>query len=223
MHDDRRERQRVAANIGAVVLAFCRERLRQGGRFHMQELVDYVREHELVTAPESAGRILRLLRRAGTVDVELVERSSSLYEVRGVGNPKSAHLARGFVGGAPDNGAPKGLFGDMAPAKGPGQGPRHRRGEGALSMAIPNGELNPNKPIVREVRQEWHKFVALLMFKHDQTKVRISGKDIERFMQAEKKNITIRAADDFIELALVDDAEALRLANEEGGLPCGSN
>lgn len=110
MHDDPRERQRVASNIGAVVLAFCRERLRQGGRFHMQELNAYVQKHH-ESAPASADRILRQLRAEGLVKYEVLNRSESLYQLK----KTTETPPRGVVGGVP-----RGLFGDDAPAKGRG-------------------------------------------------------------------------------------------------------
>lgn len=115
MHDDRRERQRVAANIGAVVLAFCCERLRIGGQFHMQELNEWVQAKH-PSAPASADRILRQLRSEGKVAYEVLNRSESLYQLKevmpdgeGQVRPSPArHVKtppRGDVGGVP-----RGLF-----------------------------------------------------------------------------------------------------------------
>lgn len=110
MHDAPHERQRVAANIGAVVLAFCIERLRQGGQFHMAELNAYVQKHH-ESAPASADRILRQLRAEGKVAYEVLNRSESLYQLK----KTTETPPRGDVGGVP-----RGLFGDEAPAKGRG-------------------------------------------------------------------------------------------------------
>lgn len=117
MHDDRHERQRVAANIGAVVLAFCKERLEaKRADFHMHELTAYVQARH-ASAPASADRILRLLREARLVDYEVKDRSRSLYRLLRAAEVPSAPPAprRPDVGGGPS-----GLFGDEAPAKGRG-------------------------------------------------------------------------------------------------------
>lgn len=72
---------RVRSVIAAIVLAFCRSRI--GREFHAQELRDYVaRVHP--TAPASADRILRDLRKRGLVAYVLVSRRRSLYRVEGV-------------------------------------------------------------------------------------------------------------------------------------------
>lgn len=110
-------------------MAFCRERLRQGGRFHMQELNEYVQQHH-ESAPASADRILRQLRSEGRVAYEVLSRSESLYVVKGVmpdgaGAARPPHAGnvktppRGVVGGVP-----RGLFDGPAwgEVKGEGRG-----------------------------------------------------------------------------------------------------
>jgi hypothetical protein len=68
---------RVAARIGAAVLEFCG----RTSQFHMADLAAFVEGRIGSVAPDSAGRILRQLRRAGTVNYRVVDRSASLYEI----------------------------------------------------------------------------------------------------------------------------------------------
>jgi len=81
---------RVRHSVAASIVAFL-ERVGVGGRFHAEELREHVRaEHP--TAPASADRVLRDLRRRGRIDYVLVSRSASLYEVRAVGRPTQGAL-----------------------------------------------------------------------------------------------------------------------------------
>lgn len=87
-YDARAEQQanlaRVNRNIAGIVTAFCRERLHEGREeFRMAELTTFVNERS-ATAPDSAGRILRDLRRNRVVDYTVVNRAQSLYKVTGV-------------------------------------------------------------------------------------------------------------------------------------------
>lgn len=84
-----------------------------------------------------------------------------------------------------------------------------------------NGELNPNHAATRAARENWHKIAAMLMRKMGKTEVVISLEEIANFTAdaSQAKNITIRFDDNIgIELKLVDDEEAGRLAREQGGL-----
>lgn len=80
-------------------------------------------------------------------------------------------------------------------------------------------ELNPDHPVTKEVREQWHKFCALVMFKAGLSKVSITVKDIEEFARSKRTNIVSHVKNEVIELSLVDDKEAERLARKEGGLP----
>lgn len=72
---------RVSAKIGPVVRAFCRWRWRVGRvDFHMAELTAFVRDRSAI-APDSPGRILRMLRRAKQIDYVVVSRRDSLYRL----------------------------------------------------------------------------------------------------------------------------------------------
>lgn len=77
--------------------------------------------------------------------------------------------------------------------------------------------LNPNHPSVIAVHDHWHKIAALLMIQMGKTKTIITPQEIERL---DGCNICIRFDDSKgIELFIVDDEEAVRLARKEGGLP----
>lgn len=75
---------RVGHNIAGLVADFCRSRFREGSaEFHMSDLTTYVNARSLI-APDSAGRILRDLRRRRVLSYEVVSRSQSLYRITGV-------------------------------------------------------------------------------------------------------------------------------------------
>lgn len=70
---------RVTSAIGKAVLAFCR--LHQ--TFHAAELQAHV-SGECSTAPASADRVLRELRKRGLVSYRVLNRAESLYQITGV-------------------------------------------------------------------------------------------------------------------------------------------
>ena len=70
--------QRVALNLNEAILAFFRER--QGLRFTATELRQYVQHHNFGTAPSSADRVMRNLRKAGRINYVVVNRAKSLYQ-----------------------------------------------------------------------------------------------------------------------------------------------
>lgn len=80
-------------------------------------------------------------------------------------------------------------------------------------------ELNPNHPVTIELREQWHKLCAILLFKSGATEVQITADDIERFANSVLTNITIHPEGDVLTLALVSSTEAARLAREGRGLP----
>jgi hypothetical protein len=67
--------ERVQERLVAAVLEFCRP----GRQFHMAELNDYCGERVGNLAPDSPGRILRLLRQAGKVKYRVIDRRNSEY------------------------------------------------------------------------------------------------------------------------------------------------
>ena len=74
--------ERVSERIAALVVEFCSRALESGQpQFHMEELTLYVYEKVKVSAPDSAGRILRDLRQRGVLNYRVLSRSKSLYEV----------------------------------------------------------------------------------------------------------------------------------------------
>ena len=75
MSSDHQERARVRSRIGSLIREFCR----LNPTFHMEDLTLYV-QARIKVAPDSPGRILRLLRQQG-LKVELVSRRGSLYRV----------------------------------------------------------------------------------------------------------------------------------------------
>lgn len=80
-------------------------------------------------------------------------------------------------------------------------------------------ERNPNHPVTRAVREEWHKVAALLMFKFGVTDVTITLADIENWTKFDRMNIVLHEHRDSLEVRLVTDAEATQLAAKAGGLP----
>jgi hypothetical protein len=83
----------------------------------------------------------------------------------------------------------------------------------------PRNELNPNHPVTVEIREQWHKLLAVLMHKFGLTEVEITVDDLLTLEKSGLMNITAHPKGDVITLRLVSDAEAARLAREEGGLP----
>lgn len=71
--------RKAEQRIGPAVLEFCRLRLFDS--FHMDELARFVRARTGCAAPDSAGRILRLLRRRRMVDYQVTSRAKSLYTI----------------------------------------------------------------------------------------------------------------------------------------------
>jgi len=80
-------------------------------------------------------------------------------------------------------------------------------------------ELNPNHPVTQSMSNQWHKIVALLMRKFNQSHVELSEGEVMAFAESGAGAVTIRERDGAIHLDLVSWEEAERLAREEGGLP----
>lgn len=70
---------RVKSRIADLVEAFVNE-VGAGHPFRMAALLAWIAERAQV-APDSPGRILRLLKREGRINYRIVNRSQSLYEV----------------------------------------------------------------------------------------------------------------------------------------------
>ncbi len=71
------ERERVRRRISTTVRDFVRGR----ATFNAAELAAHVETMHPGSAPDSAGRILRLLRREGAIAYTVVDRGRSLYRV----------------------------------------------------------------------------------------------------------------------------------------------
>lgn len=78
-------------------------------------------------------------------------------------------------------------------------------------------EINPNHPVSRMMRDQWHKVVALLMTKQRVNEVVITPDDI-RALPADPA-IAVHEQADGLHIILLDGAVAERLARREGGLP----
>lgn len=76
-----RELARVDDAVRSWVLSFCRQHLFD--TFRMGDLTAFVQVRTRC-APDSPGRILRLLRKAGIIRYELVSRRESLYVITAI-------------------------------------------------------------------------------------------------------------------------------------------
>lgn len=77
------EAERVAGAIGGTILRWAAARARRGAlEFHMEELREHVGDSR---APDSPGRILRLLRQKKILDYRVVNRARSLYCLVNIG------------------------------------------------------------------------------------------------------------------------------------------
>lgn len=78
------ELERVSDHLAEFIATWCRRRLAAGrAHFHGAELGEDVKK-ALGSAPESAARVLRVLRGKGRVAYRVVNRAQSLYELLGV-------------------------------------------------------------------------------------------------------------------------------------------
>ena len=90
-----------------------------------------------------------------------------------------------------------------------------------MSGYEPVRKLNPNHPVTQFMDTEWAKIVALLMYRDGITETVIPDEVVTRFADDPQGcNVAIKFTDGVgIEIFLVDDQEAERLARKEGGLP----
>lgn len=82
-------------------------------------------------------------------------------------------------------------------------------------------ELNPNHPVTREMHEQWHKILAITLFKLGRPEIVITSSDIEEFSKALGPDaaVAVHPRGDVMRVFLVNGAEAARLARKEGGLP----
>lgn len=72
---------RVTGALASAILRFCRARLTTGrSEFYANELREYVQGSQ-DSAPASADRVLRALRRQGVIEYTVVSRADSLYKI----------------------------------------------------------------------------------------------------------------------------------------------
>lgn len=75
------ELERVGLNLNQVIVHFWQIRMSSPGRrFTANELRQYVQHHNFGTAPASADRVMRNLRKQGKINYAVVNRSKSLYQ-----------------------------------------------------------------------------------------------------------------------------------------------
>lgn len=73
--------QRVGLNLNQAIEAFWRKKLSEANaRFTANELRQYVNHHNFGTAPGSADRVMRDLKKKKKINYALVNRAKSLYE-----------------------------------------------------------------------------------------------------------------------------------------------
>ena len=81
-NDEPGERSRVYSRIAPLILSFARAHA--GQSFHAEDLRQYVLALDPGIAPDSPGRILRLLRQEGKLYYVVIDRRASLYQFRAV-------------------------------------------------------------------------------------------------------------------------------------------
>jgi hypothetical protein len=86
--DSPADRKRATTALRRAILDFARTRLANGAPlYHMGDLTAYVAAR-VRTAPDSAGRIMRMLAADGALSYELVSRAASLYRIVAVHAPQ---------------------------------------------------------------------------------------------------------------------------------------
>ena len=75
-------------------------------------------------------------------------------------------------------------------------------------------ELNPNNPLVREAHSQWHAICAIIMAKLKLSNVEITEEDLAR---VKGQSIVIDNRNQQLNIRLVSDDEAKRLARQNGG------
>ena len=78
-------------------------------------------------------------------------------------------------------------------------------------------EVNPDHPVTQELRTEWHKLAALLLFQSGESEARITTSDMDAFNAAfgDQAGIAVEPSGDVLTLRLVTGDEAERLAARE--------
>ena len=76
-------------------------------------------------------------------------------------------------------------------------------------------ELNPNHPATQTAHDQWHKFVAIMLYRYGN--MRITMADVMAMPQ--DLAVVVQELEDGVHLRLVHMDEAVELAREHGGLP----
>lgn len=79
-------------------------------------------------------------------------------------------------------------------------------------------ELNPNHPVTSAMHDQWHKVVAALMVKYHMDVAVIDVEDLLRLQRSSKRHVVIEGKGEALQLRLVTEQEAVRLARQAGGL-----
>ena len=75
--------ERVKGRIEKAIAEFFRYRTTNGAlEFHADDLRDWVADRVGTVAPDSPGRIMRIMRRQQSINYEVSNRARSLYEVK---------------------------------------------------------------------------------------------------------------------------------------------
>lgn len=82
-------------------------------------------------------------------------------------------------------------------------------------------EMNPNHPVVIEMREQWHKLCAIMLHRFGRSDAEITAEDIQRFTDdlGPEGAIVCDTRGGRLVLRLVNGEQAKRLAREAGGLP----
>jgi hypothetical protein len=76
------EQARVEGTLAEPILAWCS--IHEHQQFRMDDLTQAIKAHFPWCAPDSPRKILNVLKRAGRVEVECIDRSRSLYQLGSV-------------------------------------------------------------------------------------------------------------------------------------------
>lgn len=80
------------------------------------------------------------------------------------------------------------------------------------------GEVNPNHPVTKEVRDMWYKIAAILMIKFNKTEVEILPADVAKLGDNTSAIVADTRGGKFI-IRFMSMEEGEKLAREQGGFP----
>ena len=76
-------------------------------------------------------------------------------------------------------------------------------------------ELNPNHPVTKEMREQWHKIVAVLLVKFGKSEIEITEKDIEALTSGGEKAVVADTRNNKFVIRLVSMEEGAMLAKAQ--------